>query len=348
MINKNSHIIQLNTSLNEALNRLNHLGNNGVLFVINDNKELIGSVSDGDIRRGLIEGRTAEDNIFEFSNKNPCFLRDKRHSLNDIIDFRKKSLKIIPILNEDDQIVDILNFSINRSYLPIDALIMAGGLGSRLKPLTDNTPKSLLKVGEKAIIDYSIENLSRYGVRNIFISLRHLGEQIEDHINNGNFSNHIKTVWESKPLGTIGAASLIDTFENDIILITNSDILTNINYENFVLDFIESGADMSVIGIPYQVKVPYAVMDVFEGNVVDFSEKPSFTFYTNGGIYLIKKKLLNVIPKNAFYNTTDLMNYVISSKGVLRSYPMLDYWLDIGRLEDYRKANKEIKNIDFL
>ena len=230
----------------------------------------------------------------------------------------------------------------------IDAVVMAGGLGIRLKPLTDNTPKPLLKVGEKTIIDYNIDGLIKYGINNFWISINYLGNQIKEHFGNGNSRNvKIEYVDEDFPLGTIGAVRKINDFKHDYVMVTNSDILTNLNYEDFFKDFIEKDADMSVVTIPYDVKIPYAVMETEKDNVLSFIEKPTYTYYSNGGIYLIKKSILKNIPENTLFNSTDLMELLLEKKLKLISYPMHNYWLDIGKPNDYLKAQNDIKHIKF-
>ena len=148
-------------------------------------------------------------------------------------------------------------------------------------------------------------------------------------------------------MGTIGAISKIKNFRHDYILVTNSDILTNLNYESFFKDFLEKDADMSVVTIPYNVEIPYAVMETKGSSVLSFIEKPTYTYYSNGGIYLIKKSALNHIPLNKFFNSTDLMELILEKKLNLISYPMHNYWLDIGKPSDYLKAQNDIKNIKF-
>jgi NDP-sugar pyrophosphorylase family protein len=223
---------------------------------------------------------------------------------------------------------------------------MAGGRGLRLKPLTDNIPKPLLKVGEKPIIQHNIDRLASFGIDDYWISLNYLGELIESHLKTElNKNINVEYVWEKEPLGTIGAASKIDNFQHEFILVMNSDLLTNVDYEKFFLDFLEKDADLAVVTIPYQVSIPYAVLETRNGTVESFKEKPTYTYYSNGGIYLMKKKVLNLIPKNTFFNTTDLMEILIKEKCKLISYPFSGYWLDIGKHDDFEKAQFDIKNL---
>jgi NDP-sugar pyrophosphorylase family protein len=232
--------------------------------------------------------------------------------------------------------------------LPVDAVIMAGGRGQRLMPLTKKTPKPLLIVGEKPIMDYNLSRIALFGIDDIWISVNYLGEQIENYFGSGMDRNiNISYIWEDKPLGTLGAISKINNFQHEYVLITNSDLLTNLNYEHFFLEFLKQDADLAVVTIPYQVNIPYAVLETNNGNVVNFKEKPTYTYYSNGGIYLVKRSVLDLIPNDTHFNATDLMDKLISEQKKVFSYPMIGYWLDIGNPEDYKKAQIDINNIKF-
>ena len=344
----NEHLIKSQSTIREALTRLDTLANDAILFVVNEDYSLIGSLTDGDVRRGLLKGLTMQDVVDSFLQRNPKYIQRGNYTIEEIIHLRENFFKVIPILNESMQVANVLNFRFQRSYLPVDAVIMAGGLGSRLKPLTDTTPKPLLKIGDKPIIDYNVDRLRTFGVDDYWISVRYLGEQLESHFQNGESRNiRVNYVWETQPLGTIGAVSKIERFFHDYVLVTNSDILTNLDYEDFFLDFISKDADMAVVTIPYNVNIPYAVMETSNNHVISFKEKPTYTYYSNGGIYLVKKEVLNRIPKDQLYNSTDLMQSVIEEGGKLVSYPMREYWLDIGKHEDFNQAQHDIKRIKF-
>jgi len=242
----------------------------------------------------------------------------------------------------------MLSYLLIRSYLPVDAVIMAGGKGTRLRPLTKNTPKPLLKVGPKPIMEHNLDRLALYGIDDFWISVKYLGNQIEDFFGDGSKKSiSLKYVWEDKPLGTIGAVSKIDDFSHDYVLLTNSDLLTNLDYEHFFLDFKKNDADLAVVTIPYQVNVPYAVLETSNGHVINFKEKPTYTYYSNGGIYLIKKTALGYLPKEGFFNATDLMEKLIEEGKKVISYPLSGYWLDIGKHEDFEKAQRDLEQIKF-
>jgi len=190
--------------------------------------------------------------------------------------------------------------------------------------------------------------LALFGIDDFWISVNYLGEQIENYFGQGKEKNiKIEYVWEEKALGTIGAVSQIKNFEHDYILVTNSDLLTNIDYEQFYLEFIKQGADLAVLTIPYQVNIPYAVLETINGAVKSFKEKPTYTYYSNGGIYLMKKKFLKYIPKNTFFNATDLMEEFLKNDLKVISYPFVGYWLDVGKHEDFEKAQNDINYIKF-
>ncbi len=346
MRNYREHLLLTESTIKQALVRLDELASDAILFVVTHEDKLIGSLTDGDVRRGLIKGVTIDSKVNDIIQKNPKFIKKGEENIHEIIEYRESNFKILPVLDKEDRVVNVINFRQISSYLPVDAVIMAGGKGTRLRPLTETTPKPLLKVGAKPIMEHNLDRLSHYGIDDFWVSVKYLGEQIESYFGNGSSKNtKIKYVWEDEPLGTIGAVSKIQNFEHDYVLVTNSDILTNLNYESFFLDFIKQKADFSVVTIPYQVTIPYAVLETSNENVMSFKEKPTYTYYSNGGIYLIKRSILNYIPKNSFFNATDLMEKLIQQGLKVISYPLTGYWLDVGKHEDFKKAQQDINKI---
>ncbi|MFN1835360.1 nucleotidyltransferase family protein [Balneola sp. MJW-20] len=342
------HLIPSGTTIRESLKVLDKLASDAISFVVDKDDKLIGSLTDGDVRRGLIRGAELEQAVDEIIQSDPKYLRKGDHDIEKVIKYRDKNYRIIPILDKNDHVVNVINFGYLKSYLPIDVVIMAGGKGTRLRPLTEDTPKPLLQVGEKPILEHNIDRLTLFGMDDYWISVNYLGEQIEEHFGNGKGKNlHIQYIWENEPLGTIGSVSKIDNFIHNHVLVTNSDILTNLDYEDFFLRFLEEKADFAVVTIPYKVDVPYAVLETSNGHVMSFKEKPTYTYYSNGGIYLMKKEITEQIPKNSFYDTTDLMEDLISEGKKVLSYPLSGYWLDIGKHEDFEKAQKDIHTIKF-
>ena len=348
MIDK--HLIYCNTTVIEALDKLNMLADSAVLFYLDEQGNLKGSLTDGDIRRGLLNHLTLTDNINLFINISPNFLRLGTFDIHQLLKLKLENILIIPILEEEsDKIIDIFNFNKQKSLLPIDVVVMAGGRGERLRPLTDNTPKPLLNVGDKPIIRYGLDRLLDFGVIRFHFSLRYLGNLIKDYLETDFRKENIflDFTFEDKPLGTIGAIKQFKHLKNNTILLTNSDLLTNINYEDFYLKFIDSNADMAIATISSEINIPYGVLECNENVVTSFVEKPTYTYFTNGGIYLFKKELIELIPEDNFFNATDLIDLLIKNKRKIISYPIHNYWLDVGRHEDFQKAQEDVKNINF-
>ena len=181
MNNYKKHLIPFNVSLSDALFQLNQLSGDKVLFIVDEASTLLGSITDGDIRRGLLKNNSKEVPIKNICEASPKFLYHDQLDFKNILELRKKDFKIIPILDREKRIIDILNFNFFRAYLPIDAIIMAGGRGSRLSPLTDKIPKPLIKIGEKPIMEHNIDRLISFGIKDFWFSVNYLKEQIKEH-----------------------------------------------------------------------------------------------------------------------------------------------------------------------
>jgi dTDP-glucose pyrophosphorylase len=343
-----NHLILKGSTVKKALKLLNELAPDSILFVVDQEDKLIGSLTDGDVRRGLLNDFTLFSLIDDIIQPNPRFIQKGENNIQKIISYREELFRILPVVDENRRVVNVINFRTIKSYLPIDAVIMAGGRGQRLHPLTNSTPKPLLKVGNKPILEHNIDRLAAYGIDDFWISVNYLGEQIENYFGNGQKKNiKIEYVWESAPLGTIGAVSKVTNFEHNYVLVTNSDLLTTIDYENFFLDFVKQEADFAVLTIPYKINIPYAVLETKDRYIKSLKEKPTYTYYSNGGIYLMRKEVLQLIPKDSFFNSTDLMEILIKKNFKVISYPFSGYWLDIGKHEDFDKAQVDIHNLKF-
>ncbi len=259
---------------------------------------------------------------------------------------KKGGIRVLPKLNKEGKIERVYDLSRLHSILPLTAVIMAGGRGERLRPLTDYTPKSMLPLGNKPIIEHNIDRLISFGIESITISVRYLSEQIIDYFGDGSEKGiSISYIEEDNPLGTIGCLSLIKNVRHDAVLVLNSDLFTSIDYEMFYLNFFNTKADMAVASIPYSVDIPYAIMELNNEAIVNFVEKPKNTYYANAGIYLIKKEFVCQVPKETFFNATDLMKMIISNNGKLVHSPITGFWIDIGKHDDYAKAQEIVKHL---
>jgi len=342
-----SYTIDIHATLIDVLKKIDQLPSLQTVFILDESKKVVGTVTDGDIRRGIINGLDLNTPLEAFVYNDFSFLSEGEENFFKLKEFRKRKLKAVPLLSKTGTLMKIYNFSEIKSILPIDAVLMAGGKGVRLRPLTEKTPKPLLKIGNKEIIAYNFDRLAQFGISNQFITVNYLANQIEAFCETYNTNISFRIIEEPSMLGTAGALSLIDDFKNDNILLMNSDLLTNIDYEDLYKTFIGSNADMLVASIPYEVNLPYAVFEVENRNIKSFKEKPNFTYYANAGIYLFKKELLKIVPKNKEYNATDFMEDVIARSNNLIHYPIRGYWLDIGKHKDFEKAQKDIAHIDW-
>jgi len=329
----------------EALKKLDVEKSNQTLFILDENERLIGTVTDGDIRRGLIKGLNIHTEIVQFCYPNFSFLNGEIN-VTEIRKLKKAGIKVLPKLNNAGQIEKVYDLSNLKSILPLHAVIMAGGRGERLRPLTDHTPKPMLPLGNKPIIEHNIDRLISFGIETITISVRYLSEQIMDYFGDGSAKGiSIDYIEEDVPLGTIGCLSLIEEFKQDVILVINSDVLTSIDFEDFYMNYMDTNADMAVASTSYSVDIPYAIMELDDNCITSFKEKPKNTYYANAGIYLFNKKSVELIKKNTFFNATDLMNLILSTNGKLIHSPITGYWIDIGKHDDYNKAKEIMRHL---
>lgn len=341
-------LISENSTILDVLKKIDKMSSFGtrILFVKDYKGVIKGSISDGDCRRGLIKGKSLNSLAKEIMNVNFTFVRKQEYNVEIINKIRTLGLKYVPELNDDGTLYAVRDFTDGKSYIPVDAVLMAGGKGERLRPLTLDTPKPLLKVADKPIIDYNIENLIHYGVEHINVTVNYLAEQIENHFKEPINGQQIKCVREGKFLGTIGSLEIIDDWHNDTILLMNSDLFTNIDFESFYIHFKKHNADMSVAAVPYNINIPYGIFEIENTREIKgVKEKPSFYYYANAGIYLIKRELLSLIPKDTFYNATDFMDKLIElGKKVIR-FPIAGYWIDIGKPDDFKNVQEFARNL---
>lgn len=347
MNNWEKYVISNTLTVRQALNVINDLGEiNCVLFVTDEVGVLLGSVTDGDIRRGLIGNVQLEHTIMSVANQKVRKILNGSIDTDYIKKSKQEGVTVLPSVDPSGVIKSIINLDELKTILPLHAIIMAGGKGERLLPLTKSVPKPMLKVGDKPIIEHNIDQLKAYGIQHFHISINYLGHVISDYFKEGtNKGIKIEYVKENKPMGTLGSISLVKEFRSADILVMNSDLLTNIDFADFYNEFKCGEADMAVATVPYHVDLPYAIMELDGTEVVDFKEKPRYTYFANAGIYLLKKSLIELVPKNSFYNVTDLMSLLIQKKYKLINYPVLGYWLDIGKPEDFARAQKDILHL---
>jgi len=348
MKNYSSHIITSTSSLKDGLIAISQLSDEILcLFVIDNTQHLIGTITDGDIRRALIAGIELNDIIESAMNKNFIKVLIDNISPGEIKKYRMKGIKLLPCVDSNGNICKVYNLVTKQSILPVDAVLMAGGKGERLRPLTDSVPKPLLKVGDKPIIDYNVDRLLKFGIEHIHVTVNYLAEQIESHFQEDRDGISVNCIREPKFLGTIGAVKYIQSFKNDTILVMNSDLFTNIDLEDFYDHFSRNDADMSVAAVPYSVSVPYGIFEIDDNKILGVQEKPTYEYYANGGIYLIKRKLLDLIPPETFFNGTDFVELLIDNGYKVIRFPIIGYWIDIGKPEEFKRVQELANHFKF-
>lgn len=337
------HLIGGKATIVEALEALNHLsGATMVLFAVDDSGRLLGSLTDGDVRRALLSGHSLSDPVSSIC-KTDC-LRisssdDGKSAPEAIAKARALGITLLPVV-EGDRIVSLLDLNRQRGVVPVDAVLMAGGAGERLRPLTASVPKPLLPVGGKPIIEHNIDLLRSFGITNIKVAVNYLKEQIINHLAD---VKGISFIEEPHKMGTIGALSLLHANDNHnnnkkSIIVMNADLLTDINLEEMYLKHEETQAWMTMAVVPYSVAVPFAIVDHEGDRITGLSEKPTFNYDANAGIYLLRREAIAEIPAGEYFDATDLAEKLLALNRRLSLYPIGGRWLDIGSPSDYRRA----------
>jgi len=315
-----------------------------IALVVDEKGHLLGTVTDGDVRRGILSGLSLDSAVAQIMNKNfsSCSVDDAREKVLALM--TNKSLHQLPVIDHNGCLVgihtiDSLMASTTKENI---VLLMAGGLGSRLKPLTDNCPKPLLKVGGKPILESIIESFIEQGFKNFFISINYKGEMIEGYFGDGSdLGVQINYIREDKRLGTAGSLKLLPETINQPIIVMNGDILTKVDFRN-LLDFhINQKADATLCIREYQLEVPYGVVSIEGNTFIGIKEKPRERFYINAGIYVLNSDLINYIPDNTHFDMPELFKILVKANRVTAVYPIREYWMDIGRISDLEIANAE-------
>ena len=333
-----SRIVKGQVTTGEVLEILNEINEPKVIFIVDDSMKLIGSISDGDIRRYLIGNSTLDDSIMTISNKNPYAIQYNKQITRNVFEAKRKGFKVIPILNSSKQVIDIIDLTKDKSIIPVTVFLMAGGMGIRLRPLTLKTPKPLLTIKGKPIIDHIFEHLQQYKFSKYFISINYLGEQIENHFIKRKDTHFLK---ERERMGTIGSLSLAPPIDDNFLLLLNADAINDVNFEELYLHGLENNADIVIVTKEYENKIPYAVVSIEDNIIKRIDEKPLIHYYINTGIYLIKSELIQFIPRDKFLDAPDFIQNMMALGKKVVSFKHRGLWHDVGRLSEYHQMNSQ-------
>lgn len=337
----NTHIISHNASLLDALDRLNRLsGSEMTLLAIDDADRMVGTLTDGDIRRALLRQATLSTPVSEVMHRDFKYIQADNTDVALLRRYRRLGITLIPCLDADRHIVDIYDLSTTHTILPLRAILMAGGKGERLRPLTLTTPKPLLPICGKPIIDYNIEALAACGITDINVTTNYLAEQLHAHFASPVAGVSVRCVKEPAPLGTIGSAALVPESDLSTTLIMNSDLLTNISFEDMYLHHLSQQADITIASIPYTVSIPFAIFNTEGQEVRALEEKPTYTYQANAGIYLIRTELLSSITPGERVDAPDFVEKAIADGRKVTFFPINGTWIDIGSPSDFRQAEQ--------
>lgn len=340
-------LIYKNYSIRRTLKAIDS-GAKGIALLIDDNERLIGTVTDGDVRRALLKDISLDDPVENIVHYNPVIVKENmtKEEMKDI--FIRKAVKDIPVIDNNNRIIDII--SINDVLLPDGkknpVVIMAGGLGTRLKDLTKEIPKPMLKVGNNPILQHIISNFKQYGYNKMLFCVNYKSEIIENYFQDGiAYGVKIDYIKETKRLGTAGGIKLAEEYINEPFFVINGDIFTNLNVENMMKFHLQNEFDITIGTRKHYFQIPYGVIETKNNNVISLREKPEIEYLINAGVYCLKPDLIKLIPRNKYFEITDLINLCINSGKRIGSYEIKDYWMDIGRIEDYNEVNNYVNEI---
>ena len=319
-----------------------------IALVVDADNKLLGTLSDGDIRRGLLRKKTLNDTIEDVYFKNPVTAKEGKTKEGLLYLCLINKIEQIPIVDGEFKIIDlfVINNELSKKQHENNVVLMVGGLGTRLRPLTENTPKPMLAVGDKPILQTIIKGFVDSGFTNITMCLGYKSNVIRDYFQDGSdFGASIDYIVEEKRMGTAGALTLLTKKLNKPVFVMNGDLLTNVNFEK-MLDFHESNNSKATMCVrEYDVEVPYGVVNLNNEKIVSIEEKPIHSFFVNAGIYLLEPECIGLIPDNEFYDMPSLFEELIKNNRKVVSFPLKEYWLDIGRIADYEKANIEYHDV---
>jgi dTDP-glucose pyrophosphorylase len=319
-----------------------------IALVVDENMRLLGTVTDGDVRRGILKDISLDTDVSKVMSTNP-----KTASINETREvilqrMTNSGLHHIPIVDQDNRVINIelLEDLIGLLKFENEVILIAGGLGTRLRPLTDNYPKPLLKVGTKPILEIILDNYIEYGFKKFTFCVNYRSELIEEYFGDGSkWGVKIKYIHEDKALGTAGALSLLDHRPNMPFFVMNADLLTKVNFHQ-LLNFHKEHKSMATMCVrQYEFQVPYGVVNIKDHQLLNIQEKPVHHFFINAGIYVLEPESLNYIPKNEYFDMPSLFEKIVQENKSATVFPIREYWIDIGQKLDFDRANNEFEGI---
>jgi dTDP-glucose pyrophosphorylase len=335
------YISKSKLTIHEAMEKLN---NTIELFqiIVDENNLFLGTLTDGDIRRGLLRGYNLDDNVTEFMNSKALLgeygKEDKNIEKLKMVD---REPFFLPILNNTKEVAALL-IKDDSKIIP-QAIIMAGGLGTRLGDLTKHTPKPMLEIKGKPILEYCIKQLEDEGIENIYISVNYLAEKITKYIEKRKSKSKIIPVYEENKLGTIGPLSLISKNITGPIFVMNADLLTNVSLQAMIAFHLNGRFSSTIASATYEANIPCGVLNSNQlGCLHSIDEKPTINYMVAGGLYILNKEIYDLLEHNKYYDMPDLLNDAVQKNFSNSLFPIHEKWTDIGRIDEYNKAKNQV------
>jgi dTDP-glucose pyrophosphorylase/CBS domain-containing protein len=338
-------IIAPEASISEAMAQLDKAGT-GVLLICDKVRHLIGLLTDGDFRRAILQRKPLSEPCAIIASSHPITAPLSVSSSEALRLMKEHDISQLPVVDSEGRVQKLI---LSKDILPnrelaLSAVVMAGGFGTRLLPLTEKVPKPMLPVGGRPLLELTIAQLRRAGIKNVNVTTHHLPETISDYFGTGEmFGVRLNYLQEEHPLGTAGGIKLLKQFD-DTMLVINGDVLTGVPF-GAMLDYHRSyHADLTIGVRKYEVQVPFGVVECEDVHVKGLEEKPSLSFFINAGTYLIEPVVRDFIPGGQPFDMTELISKLIDAGRTVVSFPIMEYWLDMGRHEDYAKAQEDVQN----
>jgi dTDP-glucose pyrophosphorylase len=336
-------------SIRYALNKLNE-NTEQILFVVDDSQKLLGSVTDGDIRRYILKTGGVDGLVKEVLNKKPYYVHANYDVKKLQAEFINQKIRTFPIVDECMRVIDVVlannlfeqKMEHEHSKLDLPVVIMAGGKGTRLDPFTKILPKPLIPVGNRAVIEIIIDEFIKYGIKDFFLTINHKGNMIKAYFEEDIRNININYVQETKPLGTAGSLKMLQNIFSTPFFVSNCDVIIDTDYSK-VYDFhVSKKYDLTLVASMVNYKIPYGVCDIENGgDLKHIIEKPEYNFLINTGFYLLNPDVLEFIPDNEFYHITDLIEELKKQGKSVGVYPVSEKaYIDVGQWEEYKQSMK--------
>lgn len=332
----NSAIVNKSSTIKNAIIKLNNSGLK-LVCVVDANNKLLGTISDGDIRRGLLQNAKLNETVLKIINKNPVFIYEERDFLKVEQIFKKFKISVIPVVDKKQKLIDLIT-SFNTGELNNYIYIVAGGRGKRMMPLTQHNPKPLLDYMGEPILEKLIKKIKDEKFNNVVMSINYLGHKIENHFKNGKqFNLNISYIKETKELGTAGSFYELNKVKTSLpIIVTNADLITNLNFRDILSFHNHNKADITVAIKKHDYQNPFGVIDSKGIVLKKIIEKPSISFNINAGVYVINKNLFKIIKKNKYFDIPEFINFYLNKKKII-IFPLHEDWKDIQQPKDLVK-----------